>query len=107
MKKTFLTLEAKSIPLDLIGAYVKHLETKRPIKSKIFTSFNINNLVRKLTDPFVHSIIFDIHTEHKVPVGTIILSENLGGRAGKLKYMVEYMSIHPFEFVSLAMLRVA
>ena len=87
---------AKSIPLDLIPVYIKHLENKGPIKSKMFTDFNIKHLITKLTDPFIHSIIFDIHTEQKVPVGTIVLSEALGGRAGRLKYMVEYMSIQPF-----------
>ena len=56
------------------------------MKSRIFSDFDTRRLTIKLSDPFVHSIIFDILTEENVLVGTIVLSESLGGRGGKLKY---------------------
>ena len=86
IKKIFLKLKIKSIPIDLVPAYVKHLESKRPVKSRIFSDFNTKFLTMKLSDPFIHSMIFDITTEDNTLVGTIVLSETLGGRGGKLKY---------------------
>ena len=53
-------------------------------------------LTMKLSDPFIHSVIFDITTEDNSLVGTIVLSETLGGRGGKLKYCMEFMSVQPF-----------
>ena len=70
----FLGLKIKSIPFDLIPAYAKHLESKRPIKSRIFSEFDTKILIKKLSDPFIHSIIFDIFTEQQALVGTIVLS---------------------------------
>ena len=70
----FLTLNAKSIPIDLVGAYAQHLEGKIPVKSRIFSEFDTKALAEKLADPFVHSIIFDICTQQNVLVGTIVLS---------------------------------
>lgn len=107
LKNIFLALKTKSIPLDLVSAYVKFLENKRPSKSRIFSDFNTNELIRKLSDPFSHSIIFDIETDKQQLVGTIVLSEALGGRAGKLKYQMQFMSVQPFQLVSVAILRVA
>ena len=75
---------------------MKHLEGKRPLKSRIFSDFDTKALTRKLSDHFIHSIIFDITTEDNRLVGTIVLSETLGGRGGKLKYYVEFMSVQPF-----------
>jgi hypothetical protein len=107
IKKMFLALKTKSIPIDLLPAYVKHLDSKRPVKSRIFSEFDTKMLIKKLSDPSAHSVIFDIVTEQHVTVGTIVLSESLGGRRGKLKYMMEFMSVQPFELVSVSILRVA
>ena len=74
IKKIFLNLKVKSIPIDLVSAYVKHLESKRPVKSRIFSDFNTKLLTLKLSDPFIHSMIFDITTENNTLVGTIVLS---------------------------------
>ena len=63
IKNIFLALKTKSIPIDLVPAYVKFLENKRPSKSKIFSDFNTKELINKLSDPFTHSIIFDIETD--------------------------------------------
>lgn len=88
IKNMFLALKTKSIPIDLVPAYAKFLENKRPSKSRIFSDFNTKELIHKLSDPFTHSIIFDIETEKQELVGTIVLTETLGGRAGRLKYQM-------------------
>lgn len=74
LKSMFLGLSAKSIPIDLVQAYVRHLESTLPEKSRIFSDFDTKALAKKLSDPFTHSIIFDITTENHAPLGTIILS---------------------------------
>jgi hypothetical protein len=84
----FLNLKAKSIPYDLIVPYIKHISAQQHTTSHSFTDFKTVDALNKLSDPFIHCIIFDVLSEKQEHLGQVILSESISGRGGKLKYHV-------------------
>lgn len=91
----------------MIIPYVKHIVAQQHKISHSFTEYNTAELLKKLSDPFIHCIIFDVLTEKQEHLGQVILSESISGRGGKLKYTVEFMNIHTFQFVISTILRIS
>lgn len=86
---------------------MKHISAQQHTTSHSFTEFRAEEVLRKLGDPFIHCIIFDVLTERQEHLGQVILSESVSGRGGRLKYRVEFMNIHVFQFVISTILRIS
>ena len=70
----FIQLKPKTVPFDLIIPYVKHIVSHQHTTSRSFSAFEASNIISRLADPFVHSIIFDLYNQHHQSIGQIVLS---------------------------------
>jgi hypothetical protein len=48
------------VPADLVAPYINHLQATLPTSSTSFLESDIAKVVATLSDPYHHSIIFDV-----------------------------------------------
>lgn len=98
----FLRLRPKSVPLDILEVYLRHLfEIRNPMLT-LFTDYQLGTVLGHLTEA-QKVFIFEVLDRSDDVVGELIVSEHVS-KLGLTKYEVEFIHVDRFEFFVQAVL---